>query len=154
MRELTKREISTVHVAAASLDNLARISKCIRSKVGSFVISSAGGLYMGVNGTLPDEPNVCEKVLEDGSLETLPNVIHAEQNSLDKMLCEGVPAKNCISVQTLSPCEQCFTIMRNVGISLIVYRDLYRNHEFLKPYIEKGMVMSYGDFCKQYGNFQ
>ena len=127
----------------------AKQSKCVRSKVGSVVITKAGGMFVGMNGRLPGKDNECEITLNDGTLQTKPDTIHAEANTLDKMHREGIPAVDCIAVQTLSPCISCLTRMINSGVGLIIYDDVYRDSEHLKEYIESGYVMSYEYFCKK-----
>lgn len=147
MVELTKREISNIQLAMGLAESASKLSKCVRSKVGGVIISQSEGFYVGVNGMLPDEPNGCEIELDDGTLQTKEDVIHAEANALDKMHKEGVSANNCISVQTLSPCVGCTTRMRNIGIKLIVYKELYRCSEHLES---KDYIMSYNEFLEKY----
>lgn len=146
MVKLTKREISNIQLAMGLAESASKLSKCVRSKVGAVIISQSEGFYVGVNGTLPDEPNSCEIEI-DGVLKTKDDVIHAEANALDKMHKEGVPANNCISVQTLSPCVGCATRMKNIGIKLIVYKEKYRCSEHLAG---KSHIMSYAEFLEYY----
>lgn len=150
MLGLTKREISNIHLAMNLAKDGSNYSKCVRSKVGSVIITPSEGFYLGINGTLAGEDNVCEIVLDSGELQTHDGVIHAEANALDKTHSEGISAKNCISVQTLSPCKSCITRMLNVGVKLIVYLDEYRNTEHLVKYVSDGYVISYKDFCTKY----
>lgn len=144
--DLTKREISNIKLAMTLAREAGKLSKAVRSKVGAVIISNEEGFYVGVNGTLPNECNICEYET-DGGLVTKNNVIHAEENALDKMHREGVVAKGCISVQSLSPCEKCFTRMRNIGIRFIVYDEAYRDITHLIGH--EHMVMSYEEFCKK-----
>lgn len=143
---ISKRDISNVQLAMILAEAAAEQSKCVRSKVGSVVITKAGGMFVGINGRLPGEDNVCEITMDDGTLVTKVDTIHAEANTLDKMHREGVPAIDCIAVQTLSPCIECYTRMVNSGVGLIIYRDAYRDITHLEG---KENVMSYDDFLKK-----
>ena len=145
--DINKRDISNVHLAMKLAEAAAEQSKCVRSKVGSVVITKAGGMFVGMNGRLPGKDNVCEITMDDGTLVTKVDTIHAEANTLDKMHREGVPAIDCIAVQTLSPCIQCYTRMVNSGVGLIVYRDAYRDIGHLEG---AENVMTYDEFCKKF----
>lgn len=125
-------------------------SHAVRKKVGSCILTKSRGLYLGRNGTLPGQSNVCEdKVYVKGGewfsieeiLEQYPyedekgryklitrgGVIHSEINSLCKMAREGVSAEGATIYVTLSPCATCSSIIASSGIKRVVYLEKYRD---------------------------
>lgn len=74
-----KDKFKRVHMAVAA--QYAELSYAQRRKVGCVIVID-GMVFPGYNGTPEDWDNQCET--EDGS-KTLPEVIHAEQNALDKI---------------------------------------------------------------------
>lgn len=102
----------------------AKLSYCERARVGSVVVTNEGSLFMGFNGTIAKHyPNVCE--LEDGS--TAPYTTHAEEQSLYKMLKEGVSAQGATLFVTTSCCEKCARMIVCSGVKAVVYLDEYRD---------------------------
>lgn len=104
-------------------------SYAMRLRVGSAILTENGGLFVGFNGTLPNFPNQCEK--EDGSTdESITS--HAEQNSLYKMLKEGVSANGATIYLTHSPCSMCCKMIISSGIKRVVYKTAYRDTNSLQ----------------------
>lgn len=114
------------------MDIAERVSKesyAKRLKVGAAILTENGGLFCGFNGTLPGFINQCEK--EDGSTdESITS--HAEQNSLYKMLKEGVSAKGATIYLTHSPCSLCCKMIISSGIKRVVYKTEYRDTNSLQ----------------------
>lgn len=116
-----QKELDKVYMGVAELH--ASLSYAKRLQVGAAILTENGGLYCGFNGTLPGFTNCCEK--EDGTTdESITS--HAEQNSLYKMLKEGVSAKGATIYITHSPCEQCCKMIISSGIKRVVYKTEYR----------------------------
>ena len=110
-------------------ERIAQESYATRLKVGSAILTENGGLFVGFNGTLPGFINTCEK--EDGSTdESITS--HAEQNSLYKMLKEGVSAKGATIYLTHSPCAMCCKMIISSGIKRVVYKTAYRDTNSLQ----------------------
>jgi dCMP deaminase len=101
---------------------IAEQSYCVRKKVGAVLVTRAGTIGIGFNGTKAGKPNVCE--LLDGTTD--PEVTHAEINAIDKMSREGVSPLGSIVFVTLSPCINCAKSLAAVGVSAVYYRDLHR----------------------------
>ncbi len=122
---------------ALYMDIAQRVSQqsyAVRAKVGAVFVADSGVMSIGYNGTLPGEDNCCENEI-DGILVTKPNVYHAEENLLSKLLEEGVSAKNGSMFLTLEPCLNCAKLIRGAKIYNVYYRDSYRMHDgidFLK----------------------
>ena len=120
-------------------ERIAQESYATRLKVGSAILTENGGLFVGFNGTLPGFINTCEK--EDGSTdESITS--HAEQNSLYKMLKEGVSAKGATIYLTHSPCLNCSLKIVAAKIQKVYYRHEYRCSEGIE-WLKKNGVLVY-----------
>ena len=132
----SQKELDACYIAVA--DQFSKLSYADRLKVGAAILTENGGLYCGFNGTLPGFPNTCEKV--DGSTdESITS--HAEQNSLYKMLREGVSAKGATMYVTHSPCPQCCKMIISSGIKRVVYREEYRISDGLEVLMKAGVLI-------------
>lgn len=123
-------------------------SHAIRTKVGAVLTDSDGNMISyAYNGTISGTSNVCERLIfehsdpiphqtyphctDDGSryrLETLDDVLHAEQNLLAHAARRGIPVAAGTVLVTLSPCARCTAQLIQAGIREIVYLDRYRLH--------------------------
>lgn len=117
----SQKELDRVYMQTAEAH--ASLSYAKRLQVGAAILTANGGLYCGFNGTLPGFDNCCEK--EDGTTDE-DVTSHAEQNSLYKMLREGVSAKGATIYVTTSPCAQCAKMIISSGIVRVVYKNEYR----------------------------
>jgi dCMP deaminase len=111
-------------------EDTAQLSYAIRRKVGAVLVQGDNILSYGYNGTLPGESNDCEILGTSGELVTKPEVIHAEENALMKLLRENKGSSNGATMYvTTEPCIICARLMANAGITRLVYRDQYRVHD-------------------------
>lgn len=113
-------------------ERVSQESHANRLKVGCVFVSEHGILSIGINGTPSGGSNVCED--EHGN--TKPDVSHAEENLIYKLLKEGVSTKNGIIFQTHSPCERCIRLLCNAGIKEIYYLQEYRETTQTKEYVK------------------
>ena len=119
-------------------ERISQESYAKRLKVGAVILTENGGLFCGFNGTLPGFINQCEK--EDGSTdESITS--HAEQNSLYKMLKEGVSAKGATIYLTNSPCSMCCKMIISSGIKRVVYKTAYRDTNSLQILEKANLVV-------------
>ena len=119
-------------------ERISQESYAKRLKVGAAILTENGGLFCGFNGTLPGFINQCEK--EDGSTdESITS--HAEQNSLYKMLKEGVSAKGATIYLTHSPCSLCCKMIISSGIKRVVYKTEYRDTNSLQILEKANLVV-------------
>ncbi len=110
-------------------------SKAVRLKVGAVVVSTDRVMAVGYNGTPKGWDNCCETTLDDGSLVTKPEVIHAEMNALFKFLNNGVSTKGATMFMTLSPCIECAKALHLANLTAVYYLEDYRTQagvEFLR----------------------
>lgn len=115
-----KKEFIKLHMKWAR--DIALLSKAERLKVGAILVTANGMISTGYNGTFPGDSNICE--LSDGS--TSPEVYHAEENILNKMLHEGVSPKGATLIMTDSPCGPCSRWILSSGIKHVIYDREYR----------------------------
>lgn len=106
------------HMAAAYV--YAALSSCDRRQVGCVIVKDNSIISIGYNGTAPGECNSCEN--EHG--ETLPGVIHAEDNALQKLSGSTASAKGAVAFITLCPCNLCAPRLVNAGITTVYYSEI------------------------------
>lgn len=115
-------------------EEAANLSYCNRSKVGTIIVKG-NKIYFGYNGTPPGAPNVCEG--PDG--QTLPSVIHSEENAIRKLQEDNESGSGAIMFVTLMPCLSCAEKIVQAGIRTVYYQDTYRDLSGLHYLIEKGV---------------
>lgn len=102
----------------------ARLSTANRLKVGSIIVKDDRVVSIGFNGTPPGWPsNNCEGV--DG--KTLPEVIHAEMNSISKLARSSESGKGATMFVTHSPCMSCAKAIYSAGIVQVYYKTPYKD---------------------------
>ena len=115
-----------------------------RRQVGCVIVTKSGMIAPGWNGTLAGFDNDCES--SDG--KTLPIVVHAERNALDKLTRQGVSAEGAILFVTTAPCVDCAKSIINVGIKEVYFVEQYSSDNGLELLSEAGVVVrgvKYGD---------
>jgi len=110
----------------------AQNSYAIRNKVGAVFVRDGRIISSGWNGQPKGFDNCCEEKLEDGSLKTLPTVIHAEANALCFCAKNGISLKDCDAFITLSPCMNCALLLIQAGIKNVYYYEDYRDNGGIK----------------------
>lgn len=128
--ELTELPIAVDQAEAimASVFALAVASKSKRRATDAMMIQFIDGFPMikssGVNGTVPGSSNVCET---PDLLTTLPHVIHAEANCLDRLNdYNSLVTDQDILFCTDSPCPDCLRQLTDEGVKTVVYAREYR----------------------------
>lgn len=113
----------------------ATLSYAKRLQVGAVIVKGNQTIGTGYNGMPTDWENTCEHVLEDGTLKTKPEVLHAEMNVLMKVAQSTESSTAAIMFCTHAPCMDCAKAIYQAGISTLYYREEYRSTqgmEFLK----------------------
>lgn len=110
---------------------VAKESKCPRKAVGCVIVAQSGMLSIGFNGHASGGPNEWDYT-EDGN----PEVVHAELNSLGKMLEQGVSAKDAVVYTTLICCLDCAKLLVRAKVARVVYDEDYRKLDGLN-YLNK-----------------
>lgn len=127
---MTEKELRYNQLYMDLAERIAQMSHAVRAKVGAVLVRDGNVISFGWNGTPAGTPNQCElDVVKDGVLTTVtaPNVQHAEENLLMKMLRSGISAKDATLYVTLLPCLHCAKMVYGSGIKKVYYRDSYRD---------------------------
>lgn len=104
------------HMEAAQV--YANLSYCQRQKVGCVIVQGDRIVSIGYNGSLPGADNSCE----DSDGITLPTVIHAEINAINK-LDEYSDYSKMTLFCTRIPCPKCAPVIIECGFPTVFYRD-------------------------------
>lgn len=114
----------------------AAASHAKRRKVGAVITYEGSPVACGWNGTPPGYPNQCET--DDGSA-TLPTVVHAEPNALDKL--KGLQLIGAVEMfVTCLPCPSCAnTIAANTRVKRVFFGEVYRSLEGAKILLDSGV---------------
>lgn len=106
----------------------AKRSKANRLQVGALVVVGTQLISSGYNG-MPSgwHDDVCEVYAPDGSLQTKPELLHAESNALTKIARDGHGRSSGGTLYTTdSPCPECAKLAKQCGIKRVVFRRQYR----------------------------
>lgn len=76
-------------------------------------------------------------------LDTKPNVYHAEENALGKLLHDGVSADGSSFFMTHSPCYTCAKLILRAGVEHLYYQDKYRTSEGIEHLIKHGVKVEF-----------
>lgn len=133
MNQSIKRKFVYAHLEAAAV--YAKLSYCVRLKVGSLIVKNDSVVSFGYNGMPSGEPNVCE--LADGSTD--PRVRHSEINSLRKLIRSSESAVGAIMFITHAPCPLCAIEIAESGIAAVFYSDDYRDMHGVEHLLRKGV---------------
>lgn len=106
----------------------AALSYAQRRKVGCVIVKDETIIAIGYNGTPPGWNNRCET--PDGSA-TLPEVIHAEQNALDKLVRSSTSSIDSDVFVTTAPCIECAKRLLGARIKSVYYADVYSSTQGL-----------------------
>jgi dCMP deaminase len=107
------------------------LSHCNRKKVWAIIVKDEMIISDGYNGTPSGFENCCED--ENGNTQWY--VLHAEANAILKVAKSTNNCKGATLYLTLSPCKDCSKLVLQAGISLVVFKDAYKDTEgidFLK----------------------
>jgi dCMP deaminase len=113
----------------------AKRSKANRLQVGALIVKDKHIISDGYNGMPAGEvDDVCE-VLEHHerddappALRTKREVMHAESNAISKLARHGGTGADGSTIYTVySPCFECAKLIKQSGITRLVYRHAYRD---------------------------
>ena len=115
------------------------LSHAQRRKTGCVIVKDRNILAFGYNGTPEGYDNSCEYTTWDvfgvPKLVTKPEVLHAEENAIAKIARSTQSSDGSTAFITLSPCINCAKLLKNAGVTTVIYKDDYRimdGVEFLK----------------------
>ena len=122
---IMKPKYQTAHMRAAHL--YAGLSTARRLKVGALIVKDDRIISIGYNGMPSGWDNNCELELEDGTIKTKPEVLHAEMNSLMKLARSNESGLDASMFITHSPCIDCAKGIYQAGIKEVYYANEYRD---------------------------
>lgn len=99
----------------------------IETKVGAILVKNDTGMVIatGHNGFVRGAP---DDSLPKVRPEKYEFMVHAEENLMAHCAKSGISVDNCTLVITLSPCQRCLRLMFQAGITRVICRDIYRDH--------------------------
>jgi Deoxycytidylate deaminase len=120
----------------------ANLSSAKRLQVGAIVVKDDRIISIGYNGMPSGWDNNCENVLEDGSLKSKPEVLHAEMNALMKLAKSNESGNQSTMFITHAPCLNCAKLIYQSGISTVYYETEYRAIEGVEFLEKSGVAVS------------
>jgi dCMP deaminase len=130
MNQLTE---DLAHLDAAGI-YAQRLSRCNRLKVCCLIIKG-NSFVRGINGMPSGGDNDCE----DEAGNSKPEVQHAEDNAILQAARYGIALEGCAVYLTHAPCARCAAKLCELGVSRVVYRDVYRDLSGVKYLNEMGI---------------
>ena len=127
---MTQKQSDKYYIKVAQL--CAKNSYALKLQVGAIIVKDGQIMSDGFNGTPCGFENKCEIKNIDGSLYTLPYVLHAESNAILKCAKYGRPTNDSTLYITHSPCIECAKLIIQAGIIRVVYLEDYRKTEGLE----------------------
>ena len=97
------------------------------TKVGGILVKNDTGMVVatGYNGFVRGAP-------DDKLPTTRPDkynfIVHCEENLIASSAKNGINVSDCTLIITMSPCQKCLRLMWQAGITEVVCKDLYRDH--------------------------
>ena len=112
-------------------------SKAERKQVGCLFVLENGLMAVGINGTPAGwKSNVCE-----GQGETLPEVLHAEENALAKLMNSNLPTTGASVFVTTCPCRNCAKLLIAAKVKAVYFMDDHREMVGLDLLLEAGIAV-------------
>lgn len=127
---MNKRQADMSYLKMAHL--WAENSTARKLHVGALIVKDNMIISDGYNGTPSGFDNNCEIELEDGTLKTKEEVLHAEANAITKVAKSTHSCDGATLYCTDSPCIQCAKLIIQAGIRRLVYNREYHHKEGLE----------------------
>jgi dCMP deaminase len=106
-----------------------QLSYARRLQVGAIVVKDDRIISIGYNGMPSGWENNCEYMLEDGTIKSKPEVLHAETNAIAKLAKSTESGDNATMFITHGPCLDCAKLIYQAGIDSVCYREDYRSSD-------------------------
>jgi dCMP deaminase len=118
--------------------SVAKMSKCVKYKVGCMLVHEGRVISIGYNGTPSGFINCCDKftendmhneILRKSHTEWAENFeVHAEMNAILFAAKHGISTDDCTLYCTMQPCTNCLKHAVQSGIKRIVYSMHRQNY--------------------------
>lgn len=106
----------------------AELSHARRLHVGAVIVKNDTVISYGYNGMPAGWDNNCEDTLDDGTLKTKPEVLHAESNAIAKLARSHNSGVGADIFVTHAPCLDCAKLIYQSGIRRVWFGNQYRNN--------------------------
>ncbi len=99
-----------------------------QTKVGALLINSKTGAVLGsgYNGFIRGAP---DDKLPKTRPDKYPYMVHAETNLIYNCARHGISTDECWVYCTLSPCVNCLRCLYQCGITVVVFKEKYRDFD-------------------------
>lgn len=134
-------KVDRLHAHLKAAEAYAELSKAKRLKVGAVIVKEDRIISLGYNGMPSGGFNECE-VIKDGVLQTRPEVIHGEINSIFFAAKNGISTDGASMVTTHSPCMECSKAIIQSGIKHVYFKEKYRDESGVDFLLRYGVIVS------------
>ena len=115
-------------------------STCDRKNVGAVIVRDKTILSTGYNGSIKGLPHCDDAGHEMVDVHCI-RTTHAEANAIVQAAKNGVKINESEIYVTASPCYNCFKLIANAGIKIILYQELYRDDRIINRAKEVGIKL-------------
>ena len=119
----------------------AQLSHARRLNVGAVIVKDDTVISYGYNGMPAGWDNNCEHILQDGTLKTNPEVLHAESNAIAKLARSTNSGLGADMFVTHSPCLGCAKLIYQSGIRRVFYAEDYRDDSGIQFLYKSGLIV-------------
>lgn len=97
------------------------------TKVGGILVKNDTGVIVatGYNGFVRGAPDEKLPITRPDKYEFM---VHCEENIIASAAKNGINVSDCTLIITMSPCQKCLRLLWQAGITEVVCRDMYRDH--------------------------
>ena len=120
-----KEKMAHAYMSTAKI--FAELSHAKRLHVGAIVVKDDRIISIGYNGMPAGWDNDCESILDDGTLKTNPEVLHAETNAIAKLARSNESGLDSDLFVTHAPCLDCAKLIYQAGIRRVWFSTNYRD---------------------------
>ena len=121
---------------------VSELSHARRLHVGAVIVKDDTVISYGYNGMPAGWDNNCEHILQDGTLKTKPEVLHAESNAIAKLAKSNNSGLGADLFVTHMPCLDCAKIIYQSGISRVWYGANYRDDSGIQFLYKSGIEIN------------
>ena len=115
-------------------------STCDRKYVGAVIVRDKTILSTGYNGSIKGLSH-CDSAGHEMVDGHCVRTTHAEANAIVQAAKNGVKINESEIYVTASPCYNCFKLIANAGIKIILYQELYRDDRIINRAKEVGIKL-------------
>jgi dCMP deaminase len=109
--------------------------------VGAVIVKDDTVISYGYNGMPAGWDNNCEHILQDGTLKTNPEVLHAESNAIAKLARSTNSGLGADMFVTHGPCLECAKLIFQSGIRRVFYAEDYRDDSGIQFLYKSGLTV-------------